>query len=62
MSNKFWLSFVEQLSNTKLSASKNFAEEVAWDFMETENPNFTLATVNPPMIFGPVEQWTPLSP
>lgn len=26
--------------------------------METENPNFTLATVNPPMIFGPVEQWT----
>jgi len=35
-------------------ASKTFAEKAAWEFVEKEKPNFTLATANPPMVFGPV--------
>jgi nucleoside-diphosphate-sugar epimerase len=35
-------------------ASKTFAEKAAWDFLEKEKPNFTLATINPPMVFGPI--------
>ncbi|EEP82026.1 conserved hypothetical protein [Uncinocarpus reesii 1704] len=35
-------------------ASKKFAEKAAWDFMEKEKPNFTLATCNPPLVIGPV--------
>ena len=38
-------------------ASKTFAEKAAWDFVEREQPNFTLATVNPPFVFGPVFSW-----
>ena len=38
------------------SASKKLAELAAWDFVEAEKPNFSLATVNPPMIYGPVAQ------
>ncbi|PWY64803.1 flavonol reductase [Aspergillus eucalypticola CBS 122712] len=37
-------------------ASKAFAEKAAWDFMEKEKPHFSLATICPPMIYGPVEQ------
>ncbi|OAP59805.1 hypothetical protein AYL99_04807 [Fonsecaea erecta] len=35
-------------------ASKKFAEKAAWDFVETEKPSFTLTTLCPPMIYGPV--------
>ncbi|KAL8691714.1 MAG: hypothetical protein Q9218_003128 [Villophora microphyllina] len=35
-------------------ASKTFAEAAAWDFLEKEKPNFTLTTMNPPMVFGPI--------
>lgn len=35
------------------SASKKCAEEAARDFMTKENPNFKLATVNPPLVLGP---------
>jgi nucleoside-diphosphate-sugar epimerase len=35
-------------------ASKTFAEKAAWEFIEKEKPNFTLATINPPMVFGPI--------
>lgn len=35
-------------------ASKTFAEKAAWDFVEKEKPNFTLSTMNPPLVFGPV--------
>ena len=35
-------------------ASKTFAEKAAWDFIEKEKPSFTLSTINPPMVFGPV--------
>jgi len=34
--------------------SKTFAEKAAWDFVEKEKPNFTLSTLNPPFVFGPV--------
>ena len=34
--------------------SKTFAEQAAWDFMEREKPGFTLTTLNPPLVFGPV--------
>ncbi|WFD22030.1 hypothetical protein MEQU1_000692 [Malassezia equina] len=34
-------------------ASKALAEKAAWDFMEKEKPSFTLATINPPMVYGP---------
>src|ERR1700761_197090 len=36
--------------------SKTFAEQAAWKFMEEKKPNFTLNTVNPPMIYGPMKQ------
>ncbi|PYH99623.1 NAD(P)-binding protein [Aspergillus ellipticus CBS 707.79] len=35
-------------------ASKTFAEKAAWEFVEKEKPNFNIATVNPPLVFGPV--------
>jgi len=35
-------------------ASKTFAERAAWDFVEAEKPNFTLATMCPPLVLGPI--------
>ncbi|ERF69361.1 hypothetical protein EPUS_08834 [Endocarpon pusillum Z07020] len=35
-------------------ASKTFAERAAWDFVRNEKPNFELATLCPPLVFGPV--------
>jgi nucleoside-diphosphate-sugar epimerase len=35
-------------------ASKTFAEKAAWDFVEKEKPGFTIATINPPLVFGPI--------
>jgi nucleoside-diphosphate-sugar epimerase len=35
-------------------ASKTFAEKAAWEFVEKEKPNFDVATINPPFVFGPV--------
>ncbi|KAL8890212.1 MAG: hypothetical protein Q9215_002596 [Flavoplaca cf. flavocitrina] len=35
-------------------ASKTFAEKAAWEFVENEKPNFTVSTMNPPMVFGPI--------
>jgi nucleoside-diphosphate-sugar epimerase len=34
--------------------SKTIAERAAWDFVKTEKPNFSVATVTPPMIYGPM--------
>lgn len=31
-------------------ASKTFAERAAWEFLEKEKPNFTISTVNPPLV------------
>ncbi|GAA5840560.1 hypothetical protein JCM11251_007615 [Rhodosporidiobolus azoricus] len=35
-------------------ASKTLAEQAAWRFVEEEKPQFDIATVNPPLIFGPI--------
>jgi len=35
-------------------ASKTFAERAAWEFVEKEKPNFDIATMNPPLVLGPV--------
>jgi len=35
-------------------ASKTFAERAAWEFVEKEKPNFTIATINPPLVLGPI--------
>ncbi|KAH8683769.1 ketoreductase [Ilyonectria robusta] len=35
--------------------SKVMAEKAAWDFIATENPAFSLTTINPPMIYGPIK-------
>jgi nucleoside-diphosphate-sugar epimerase len=37
-------------------ASKKLAEKTAWDFVESEHPNFSLATICPPMVYGPAIQ------
>jgi len=34
--------------------SKTFAEKAAWDFVRDEKPCFTMTTMNPPMVYGPV--------
>lgn len=36
-------------------ASKTFAERAAWDFVANKKPNFTVSTICPPMVYGPVE-------
>jgi len=38
-------------------ASKKFAEKAAWDFVEKEKPAFDIATINPPLVFGPVKPY-----
>jgi len=38
-------------------ASKTFAEKAAWDFVEKEKPNFSLATINPPLVLGPITHY-----
>lgn len=35
-------------------ASKTFAERAAWEFVEKEKPNFTITTMNPPLVLGPI--------
>jgi nucleoside-diphosphate-sugar epimerase len=36
--------------------SKLFAEKAAWEFMEKEKPAFSLTTICPTFVFGPVTQ------
>ncbi|KAJ5819887.1 hypothetical protein N7474_005478 [Penicillium riverlandense] len=35
-------------------ASKTFAERAAWEFVERENPAFSLSVINPPLVLGPI--------
>ena len=35
-------------------ASKTFAEKASWEFLEKEKPNFTIATMCPPLVLGPI--------
>lgn len=39
---------------TGYRASKTFAEKAAWDFVQNEKPNFSLATMCPPLVLGPI--------
>ena len=41
---------------TTWRASKTFAEEAAWEFCENEKPGFSLSTILPPLMFGPLIQ------
>lgn len=34
--------------------SKTFAERAAWKFLQDTKPQFTLATINPALVFGPI--------
>ncbi|QRV79239.1 D-lactaldehyde dehydrogenase [Ceratobasidium sp. AG-Ba] len=38
----------------KYRASKTLAEKAAWAEVETQKPSWDLATINPPMVFGPI--------
>lgn len=38
------------------TASKTFAEKAALDFVKEQRPNFTIAAINPPMVYGPLAQ------
>lgn len=44
---------------TAYRASKTFAEKAAWDYVASlpEDKRFELATICPPMVFGPVAPW-----
>jgi len=35
-------------------ASKTFAEKVSWEFLAKEKPNFTISTMCPPLVLGPI--------
>ncbi|KAK9321524.1 hypothetical protein V1517DRAFT_326126 [Lipomyces orientalis] len=35
-------------------ASKTFAERAAWNFLEKEKANFTVTTINPAIVWGPI--------
>jgi hypothetical protein len=37
-----------------ITGSKAFAEKAAWEFVEKEKPSFTLATILPTLVFGPI--------
>ncbi|KAI9873719.1 MAG: methylglyoxal reductase (NADPH-dependent) gre2 [Pleopsidium flavum] len=39
--------------STAYCASKTFAEKAAFDFVEKQHPNFSIATICPPMVYGP---------
>jgi len=41
-------------AGTAYRGSKTLAERAAWDFVEKEKPNFTLTTLCPPLVLGPV--------
>ncbi|KAE8361228.1 hypothetical protein BDV27DRAFT_167122 [Aspergillus caelatus] len=41
------------------AASKAVAEKGAWRYMEANTPHFSLTTICPPMIYGPVEHHVP---
>ncbi|KAL4949470.1 hypothetical protein BDW69DRAFT_188270 [Aspergillus filifer] len=35
-------------------ASKYFSEKAAWDFVEKEKPSYSLTSLNPTMVYGPI--------
>ncbi|KAJ5501246.1 NAD-dependent epimerase/dehydratase [Penicillium expansum] len=56
-SEKEWnpLTWEEAMDHSQVyRGSKTFAEKAAWAFVEKEKPNFDIATINPPLVFGPI--------
>ncbi|KAG0157054.1 hypothetical protein PDIDSM_4238 [Penicillium digitatum] len=56
-SEKEWnpLTWEESMDHSQVyRGSKTFAEKAAWAFVEKEKPNFDIATINPPLVFGPI--------
>ncbi|KLP07166.1 aldehyde reductase II [Fusarium fujikuroi] len=51
------LTIEDAYSNPGLAyaASKALAEKAAWDFMADKKPHFSLTTICPPMVYGPVK-------
>lgn len=54
----------EQAAGTKDTvvgyvASKRLAELSAWDFVKEQKPQFTISTICPPMVYGPVAHYVP---
>ncbi|KAK9360979.1 hypothetical protein V1504DRAFT_406804 [Lipomyces starkeyi] len=49
-----WEEAIGTNPSTTYRASKTFAEKAAWDFLEKEKPNFTITTINPPLVWGPM--------
>lgn len=51
------LTLEDAYSNGMLAyvVSKAFAERAAWDFVASNTPNFSLSTINPPMVYGPIK-------
>ncbi|KAJ9098876.1 hypothetical protein QFC19_006214 [Naganishia cerealis] len=45
---------VDAPGSDKYRASKTLAERAAWKFMEDNHPAWDFATINPPLVFGPV--------
>jgi nucleoside-diphosphate-sugar epimerase len=45
---------IHENNGTAYRASKKLAEKTAWDFVEKEKPNFTVATLCPPLVLGPI--------
>ncbi|OJJ45980.1 hypothetical protein ASPZODRAFT_67391 [Penicilliopsis zonata CBS 506.65] len=39
---------------TAYLASKTCAEQAAWDFVESQKPSFSITTLCPPLVYGPV--------
>lgn len=39
---------------TGYRGSKTMAEKAAWEFVEKEKPNFSMSTINPPLVLGPI--------
>jgi hypothetical protein len=40
----------------QLSRIEDLAEKAACDFVETQKPGFSIATLTPPMVYGPLLQ------
>jgi nucleoside-diphosphate-sugar epimerase len=50
-----WQEAIDGQGGVAYCASKTFAEKALYDFVEKEKPNFTVASICPPMVYGPIE-------
>lgn len=54
-----WETAMAGTLNVAYCASKKFAEQAAWDFLEVEKPIFDIVVLNPPMVYGPIRHSVP---